>query len=316
MITFIIKRILSLIPILLGVTILSFSIIHLAPGDPVRMMLGPEASAEDIIRIRNQLGLDRPVIVQYFVWLGKTLKGDLGRSLRTNEEVAEEILSRFPATIELALLSTILALFTGVVVGSVSAVKQYSFIDNFSRIAAFIFLSMPSFWLGLVLIIIFSLHLNLFPASGRAFIFSLDGLKHLFLPSITLGIGSGAFLARIMRSSMLEILRQDYITMARSKGLKESRVIYKHSLKNALIPFITISGMTVGTLLGGAVIVETVFAWPGVGKLVVDSIKARDFPVTQGAVLLIAVIFVFINLIVDILYAYIDPRIKYERYEF
>ena len=308
--TLIIKRLLQLIPTLLGVTVLTFVIIHLTPGDPVKLMMGPEATAEQIEAKRVELGFDKPLVIQYFTYLGGILTGDLGTSITQNRPVTEAIFARLPATIELAVVAMFFAMFTGVLVGVISAVKPRSWFDNISRIVIFVFLAMPSFWLGLELIIIGARVLEIFPPAGRGEPYSAEMLRHLILPAITLGVSTGAFLCRILRSSMLQVLHADYIRTARAKGLDEPVVIMKHALKNALIPFVTVAGLSLGALLGGSVIVETIFNWPGIGKLVIDSIKSRDYPVTMGCVLVLATIFVFVNLIVDLLYAALDPRIR------
>lgn len=306
----IVKRLMQLIPTLIGVSLLTFIIVHLTPGDPVKLMMGPEATAEQIEAMRVQLGFDKPLPVQYLNYMGGILKGDLGTSISQNRPVTEAIFARLPATIELAIVAMFFAMLTSVIVGTVSAVHPRSWFDNISRIVVFVFLAMPSFWLGLELIIIGARMLELFPPSGRGDPWTPEMLRHLFLPALTLGVGTGAFLSRILRSSMLQVLQADYIRTARAKGLDEPIVIFKHAFKNALIPFITVAGISTGALLGGSVIVETVFDWPGVGSLIISSIKERDYPMTMGCVLVLATIFVFVNLLVDVLYAVIDPRIR------
>jgi peptide/nickel transport system permease protein len=312
MLKYLLRRLLLVFVVVLGVTAVTFSIMHFTPGDPAEMiaigrygmdMLTPS----DIEWIRATEGLDAPIYVQYGVWLTHLLHGDLGNSLITGDPVLSEILTRFPATMELAILSMILSLLIAIPVGIVAAIKQYSIIDNFSMIGALVGVSMPNFWLGLLLILFFSLYLGWFPVCGYG------GFEHLILPAITLGTGMAAITTRLTRSSMLEVLSQDYIRTARAKGLSEKLVISRHALKNAFIPVITIIGLQFGYLLEGVVIVETIFAWPGVGRLLVDSIFARDFFMIQGCVLFIAVIFALTNLIVDISYAYLDPRIRYQR---
>jgi len=310
--TTIVRRLLALIPTLIGVTLLTFFLMKLTPGDPVRMMAGPEASAEDLARIRHKLGLDRPLYIQYLTYVGGVVQGDFGMSLTTRRPVTEEIFTRLPATIELAVSAMFFATLTGLLVGILSAVHPRSLLDHSARVGVFVFLAMPSFWLGLELIILFARHFEWFPPAGRGRPWTPSMIGHLVLPAITLGIGTGAFLCRILRSSMLQVLNMDYVRTARAKGLDSTRVILKHALKNALIPFITVAGISTGALLGGSVIVETVFNWPGVGKLLVDSIKERNFPVTMGCVLVLAVIFVLVNLIVDMLYVVLDPRIRLE----
>jgi peptide/nickel transport system permease protein len=314
MLKFILKRLLLMFVVILGATMLTFSIMHFAPGDPAEMiaiarygMVG--LTAESIDWIRAAEGLDAPVYIQYLKWLNHVLHGDLGRSLITGKSVSSEILARFPATLKLAVASMFISLLISIPVGIISATKQYSIIDNVSMVGALIGVSMPNFWLGLLLMLLFSLYLGLLPVCGYG-----DGaIKYMILPAITLGTGMAALTTRLTRSSMLEVLRLDYITTARAKGLGEKVIIWKHALKNAFIPVVTVVGLQFGGLLEGAVIVETIFAWPGVGKLLVDSIFERDFAMIQGCVLLVAVIFVLANLIVDILYAYLDPRIRYEK---
>ena len=295
-----------MIPIVLGVTIVVFSILHLAPGCPTTLMLGDHASPEAIEELRNRLGLDDPIPVQYFRWLSGVVRGDFGRSIHTRQLVGEMILQRLPATIELALTAMILSLLIAIPVGIISAVKQYSIFDHAGMVGALLGVSMPVFWQGLMMILIFSFLLGWFPISGRG------GLEHLILPAITLGTSQAALVARLTRSSMLEVIRQDYVTTARSKGLVERIVIIKHALKNALIPVVTIVALQLPVLFGGAVITETVFAWPGMGRLIVTSIFTRDFPVVQAAVLIMAMIVILCNLLADILYIVLDPRIRYD----
>lgn len=401
--TAILRRLLELIPTLIGVSILTFLLMRMTPGDPVRLMLGPEATAQAITAKRIELGFqrftggdevtataeaelataeieytgmfllhidgattdtvalsegmvplhfpgeeqpvyaalvsvqenppamtvrledqagrlsdgvdhvvlinrvleNRPIVLQYASWLGSILlHGDMGTSITSTRPVTEEIFSRLPWTFLLAMVAMFFAVLTGLIVGTLSAVYPRTLLDNLSRIFVFIFLAMPSFWLGLELIIIFSRNLKWFPPAGTGHI------GHLILPALTLGVGTGAFLSRILRSSMLQVLNMDYIRTAQAKGLSSSSVILKHALKNAMIPFITVAGLSLGALLGGSVIVETIFNWPGVGKLMIDSIKERDFPVTMGCVLVLATIFVLVNLLVDLLYVVLDPRIR------
>ena len=312
MLKFIAKRLLLMFVVIVGVTLMAFSIMHLAPGDPAEMIAiarygTDDISQEEIEWIRAQEGLDAPVQIQYLRWLNHVLHGDLGRSLITGESVLTEFSLRFPATLKLAIASMIVSLLIAIPIGIISATKQYSVIDNVSMVGALIGVSMPNFWLGLLLMLLFSLYLGLLPVCGYG------DIRHMILPAITLGTGMAAIITRLTRSSMLEVLKQDYITTARAKGLREKVIICKHALKNALIPVVTIIGLQFGWALEGAVIVETIFAWPGVGKLLVDSIFARDFAMIQGCVLFIAVIFVLVNLMVDISYAYLDPRIRYEK---
>lgn len=301
---YIIKRILLLIPVLLGVTFIVFSIMYLTPGDPAQLILGEKASPESVAALRTQMGLDKPFIVQYFTFIGKAVTGDFGRSYTTNRAVFAEIFQRFPNTLTLAVVGVVLSIAIGIPVGIISATKQYSITDNVSMVVALLGVSMPNFWFGLMLILIFSVNLQLLPSGG------FTGLKSLILPAITLGYSSSAIVTRMTRSSMLEVIRQDYIRTARAKGVKEKTVILRHGLKNALIPVITVVGLQFGHLLGGAVLTETVFSWPGVGRLLVDAIRAKDTPMVLASVVFLATAFSICNLLVDILYAYVDPRIK------
>jgi len=306
MLSNIVRRLLMLIPVLLGVSLVVFSIVHIIPGDPARIMAGVDATGEEIELIRRQLDLDKPVYVQYFLWISKALSGDWGRSIVTNQAVLPEIIHRFSATLQLTLAAMILAILIGVTVGVVSATKPYSLFDHLSMVAALFGVSMPIFWMGLMFIFLFSVTLGLFPSSGK------DGIDHLVLPALTLGLASTGIIARMTRSSMLEVLGQDYVRTARAKGATEEDVVYRHALKNAMIPIVTIVGLQFGYLLSGAVLTETVFNWPGIGRLMVDSIFNRDFPMIQGAVLLVASSFVLVNLLTDLLCAYLDPRVKFE----
>jgi peptide/nickel transport system permease protein len=303
--TVIVKRLISMVPIVFGVTIVVFSILHLAPGCPTTLILGDHATPEAIAELRNRLGLDDPIHVQYFRWLNQVVKGDFGRSIHTRQLVSEMILQRVPATIELTLTAMILSLVIAIPVGIISATKQYSIFDHAGMVGALFGVSMPVFWQGLMMILVFSFVLGWTPISGRGTI------SHLILPAIVLGTSGAALEARLTRSSMLEVIRQDYIKTARAKGLVERIVIIKHALKNALIPVVTIVALQLPVLFGGAVITETVFAWPGMGRLIVTSIFVRDFPVVQAAVLIIAMLVILCNLLADILYIFLDPRIKY-----
>jgi peptide/nickel transport system permease protein len=311
---YVIKRILLTIPVLLGVSILVFSVIHMAPGDPAAIMLGPLATKESIEKVHQELGLDRPLVVQYVTWMSKVVQLDFGRSVVLGREVFPEIWLRFKSTMILTGASLSIAVLIGVIAGITSAVRQYSVFDAVSMLGALAGVSMPVFFTGIVLIIVFSMKLNLFPTAGM---YSpaggniLDLLHHLVLPAVTLGTASAAVLARMTRSAMLETIRQDYIRTARSKGLAERTVIYVHALRNAAITIITVLGMQVGYQLGGAILTETVFSWPGIGMMMVRAIQVRDYPMVQGGVLFVAAVFVFVNIIVDIAYAYLDPRIRY-----
>ncbi len=305
MYSYILRRLLLTVPVVIGVSILIFLIIRLIPGDPAVALAGVQATPDYIEQIRKELHLDRSLPVQYAIFVRKLVKGDLGNSTLTRRPVVVELKERFPRTIELTLIALFIASVVGITAGIISATKRYSLFDNISMLVALFGVAAPVFWLALMLQLLFSVHLGWLPSTGRG------TLLHLILPSMTLGMASAGLIARITRSSMLEVLRQDFITTARSKGLAEKVIIYKHALKNALIPVVTIMGLQFGILLGGAVLTETVFAWPGVGRLLVDSILARDYPVVQGAVLVLAFSFVLINLVVDLIYAFLDPRISY-----
>lgn len=302
---YILRRLLLLIPVLLGVTFIVFTLMYITPGDPAAIMLGEDAPQEEVTRLRAELGLDKPFLVQYGRFVKNiVLHGDFGKSYVTKRPVSQEIFARFPATLKLAAAAVLVSVGIGVPLGIISATKQYSIFDNISMVFALIGVSMPNFWQGLILIMIFSLHLRWLPASG------FSGFKYMILPALTIGTSAAAIITRMTRSSMLEVIRQDYITTARAKGQKENKVINKHALGNALIPIITVIGLQFGRLLGGAVLTESIFAVPGVGRLMVESIKCRDFPMVQGGVLYIALCFCIVNLLVDILYAFVDPRIR------
>ncbi len=313
MFNYFLRRLIYLIPILIGVALISFMIMHLIPGDPARVIAGVGASPEDVAAIRARLGLDRPLHEQFGTFMLGLLQGDLGRSLRTRQPVLGEIQARFFATASLALFAMLFSILISIPLGVLAATKQYSIFDNISMLGAIGGLSAPSFWLGLMLMYYLAFAVQIFPPSGMAGMpWTLEGFKSYILPSITLGVPSAAMLARLTRSSVLEVLRQDYIRTARAKGTGERVVLYRHALKNALIPIITMAGIQLGYLLGGAVVVETVFSWPGLGRYIVSAIHFRDFPVVQGGVMFLALTFVFLNLIVDILYGIIDPRIRYD----
>lgn len=302
---YIIRRLMLAVPVLIGVSILVFAIIRFIPGDPARAIAGVHASPEYIEQVRKELLLDEGLHVQYYVYMTNLLQGDMGRSTFTRRPVTVELAQRFPNTMILAVTAMGIAAVIGMSAGIVSATRRYSLFDNVSMLAALVGVAAPVFWLGVMFQILFSVNLGWLPSGG------IGTWKHLILPALTLGLATAALIARITRSSMLEVLGQDYITTARSKGLVERVVIYKHAFKNALIPVVTVMGLQFGTLLGGAVLTETVFSWPGIGRLMVDSILTRDYPVVQGAVLLLAVFFVMINLVVDVIYAFLDPRINY-----
>ncbi|MGO0058863.1 nickel ABC transporter permease [Brevibacillus fluminis] len=304
MFVYIIRRLLQMIPVLLGVILVVFLIMQMVPGDPALLLAGEGASVENVAKIRHQLGLDQPVMLQYVHYVGNVVQGDLGTSLRSNLPVLDEIMTRLPITIELALASIFITIVLGMLAGIISATRQYSFADITIMIIALLGVSLPSFWLGLTMIYYFSVKLHLFPVAGWG------TWKHLVLPAITLGASGAAIVARMTRSSMLDVIRQDYIRTAKAKGLKQRVIVYKHALKNALIPVITVVGLQFGILLGGAVLVESVFAINGLGRLIVDAIRMRDLPVVQGGVLVASVIFVFVNLAVDVLYRYFNKRIE------
>jgi peptide/nickel transport system permease protein len=299
------RRLLHLIPVLLGISLLVFLLVHLVPGDPVRIMLQDAGSPDQVARLRQQLGLDRPIYLQYVSFVTRAAQGDFGRSIHTRRPVAQEIRFRIPFTVRMAVAATMVAVVLGIVLGAIAAMHHQSPLDYGTMVIALAGVSLPSFWFGLVLILIFSLHLRWLPPTGA------DTFLHLILPAVTLGSGAAAIIARLTRSSMLEVLRQDYIRTARAKGVTDRRMIYRHALKNAMIPVVSIVGLQFASLLGGAVIVETVFGWPGIGRLAVDAIFNRDIPVIQAVVLVAAVIFVLVNLIVDLLYGWLDPRIRY-----
>lgn len=301
---YILKRFVMMIPVIIGVSFLVYFIISLTPGDPVKMMLGEEASEESIQEVRNELGLDKPVIVQYAKYMSKLVRGDLGVSYRSNRPVFGEIVARFPITFELTFWSMLIAIIIAVPIGIISATKQYSLTDSICMIATLLAAAVPHFWLGLMLIIWFSLGLGWLPSGG------VEGIKSMILPAVTLGTGAAAIVARMTRSSMLEVVRQDYIRTAKAKGVNKKVVIRKHALRNALIPIVTVVGLQFGHMLGGAVLTETVFSLPGMGRLMVDSIKSKDTPMVLGCIIILATAFSFVNLCIDILYAFIDPRIK------
>lgn len=307
---YVIRRAITMVLTLFGVSVLTYLMMFFTPGDPAELILrqqfGREPSQEAIDQFRDQHGLNDPIPVQYANWIWDALHGDLGQSYFSNEGVSELIVERIPETAELALAAMLVALAIAIPAGIISAVHKGQLPDYASQIGSLLGVSMPNFWLGYLLIIVFSLYLGMFPVAGAG------GLDHLVLPAVTLGSGVAAIITRLLRSSMLEILDEDYIRTARSKGLRERIIVYKHALRNALIPVVTIAGLQFGYLLNGAVVVEIVFQRPGLGKLVIDNIFARDYPVVQGVTLLIAVMFVAVNFLVDVTYRYIDPRIELE----
>jgi peptide/nickel transport system permease protein len=306
MVNYIIKRVLQLVPTLIGVSILIFILIHSVPGDPARMIAGNDASEQDVLILRERLGLDQPLYIQYGQYVVRLLQGDLGTSLRSDRPVLQEIMTRFPTTLTLTVTAIIIMIIVGLFAGILSATKPNSLRDNTTMMFSLFGISMPIFWSGLMLILLFSYYLKIFPSGGNG------GFKYFILPAVAIGLSSSAILARLTRSSVLEIIFQDFVRTARAKGVKERAVIYKHTLKNALIPIITIIGLEFGQMLGGAVIAETVFSMNGIGRYVIQSIQYRDYPAIQGCVLFIAAIFVLVNLIVDLCYSVVDPRVRYE----
>lgn len=304
MLQFIVRRLLQTIPVVIGVTMLVFSLMHLIPGDPAQIIAGEVAPEAQVEAIRERLGLNDPLHVQYGRYMSNLLQGDLGQSVRSSRSVVDEIKPRIGITMRLAIYSMLLSVMFGLVAGIISAVRRYSLVDSFIMVAALFSFSMPNFWLGLMLIKYVSIDLALLPPSGWG------TWQQAILPIITLGTAGAAIIARMTRSSMLDVINQDYIRTARAKGVKERLVIYKHALKNALIPVVTVIGIEMGMLLSGTVLAETVFAVNGMGRLAIDAIRARDFPLVQGIVLIFALIFVFVNLLVDISYRYLNKRIE------
>jgi len=304
---FLVRRLVLAIPVLLGVATLVFSLIHLIPGDPVQAMLGDAASPESVIELRTRLGLNRPLHVQYAAFLMGVARGDLGVSLRTNERVSSAIAARLPATVELALAAMLVAVVIAIPTGIVAAVWSGTGVDHATTTLAMVGLSMPTFWLGPLLGLVFSVELGWLPVSGRGTV------AHLVLPAITLGLPLAAVLARMTRASLMDELGEIYVTAARARGLSEARILLRHAFRNSLIPIVTVLGLQVGGVLTGAVITETIFAWPGVGRLLIQSIGFRDYPLVQGCILLIAVTYVSVNLLTDMAYALLDPRIRLSR---
>ncbi|HEY7171315.1 MAG TPA: nickel ABC transporter permease [Vicinamibacterales bacterium] len=303
---FVLRRLLLTLPVLLGVATLVFSLIHLVPGDPVEAMLGESASPVDVADMRARLGLDRPFLVQYASFMAGAVRGDLGRSLRTSEPVTSAIAARMPATLELAVAAMIIAVVIAIPLGILAAVRAGTRVDHAATTLALIGISMPNFWLGPLLAIVFAVELGWLPVSGRG------TLAHLVLPAVTLGASLAAIVARMTRASMIEELRELYVLSARARGLSRARAVLRHAFRNSLIPIVTVLGLQFGSVLTGAIITETIFAWPGVGRLLVQSITARDYPAVQGCILLIAITYVSVNLLVDVLYGVLDPRIRYE----
>ncbi len=307
MTTYILRRVVLTVPVLFGVTLLVFSMLHLVPGDPVRAMFieSGGASAEQIEQVRHLLGLDKPLPVQYWDYITKAMRGDLGESIITRQPVFELIVQNFPSTLQLTVAGMGLAILLGTSLGVVAAVRHTTWLDNLMMVVATIGVSMPSFWLGLLLILVFGIYLRWVPITAGS------DLNRLALPTFALGFQAAAIIARLVRASLLEVLHEDYMRTARAKGLRNRAVILRHGLRNSLIPVTTVVGLQFGGLLGGAVIIEAVFARQGIGQLLVGALQARDFPLAQGCVLFIALVYVMVNLGVDVLYAFVDPRIHY-----
>lgn len=304
MLRFLLRRLLQAVPVLIGVSIAVFLMIHLIPGDPAELVAGQMASREDVENVRRALGLDRPLLEQYLHFAGRALSGDFGTSFRTGRPVSEEILARYGNTLLLGTVALLIAAVVGGLAGIVAAVKRFSWIDNVTLVFSILAISTPAFSLGLLLILVFAVWYGVLPMSG------FDSWDAIILPAITLSAASVAVICRIMRSSLIEVLDKQYVRTARAKGLREHLVIWRHGVRNALIPVVTIAGLQLGYLLGSAVVTETVFAWPGLGRLLVQSIMARDFPVVQASVLVVAVTFIVVNIATDLLYAVLDPRIS------
>ncbi len=327
------ERLLQLVPVLLGVSLIVFVMMALTPGDPVQIMIGDQSvTPEQEAALRRGLGLDRPIYERFFIFLGNAVQGDFGTSFYHNRPVSEVIAERLPATIELSLVALIVALVTSIPLGVLAAIKRNSLLDRVATVGSLLGVSLPGFWFGILLLMLFAVHLHILPVSGRIgysseiepithfllidtllrgeFAAFVDALKHIILPAITLGLPMTAILMRVTRTSMLEVLRQDYVTFADAKGLSRRKVLFRHALKNALIPTVTVAAIETGSLLGGNMIVETVFGWPGLGRLVVESIFLRNYPLVQAAVLFYAVTYVLLNFTADILYTYLNPRVK------
>ena len=332
MFSYIVKRLFWAIPTLFGVSLIVFFMVHLAPGDPALALLGDHANKESVEKLREEMGLNKPLYVQYAIFVSKAISGDFGNSFKSKQPVLDEFMERFPATMELALCAMILAVILGIGAGIISAIKRYSIFDYGSMFVALAGVSMPVFWLGLVLIYFFSVSLDILPVSGRlGYEFSIDhvtgfylidsllandvdafwdALKHLFLPAIALGTIPMAIIARMTRSSVIEVMKEDYIRTARAKGCSRFGVVMIHALRNAMMPVITIIGLMLGTLFAGAILTETTFSWPGIGKWIVNAVYQRDFPIIQSSTLIIATMFIAVNLVVDLLYALINPKIR------
>ena len=306
MLRFLIRRLLLTLPVLLGVATLVFALIHLIPGDPAQAILGETASEADVAALRKKLGLDRPLLEQYGAFLTNAAQGDLGTSLRSNAPVAEEITARLPATLELAAAAMFVAIGFSIPLGIIAAVRRGTTVDHAATTVALTGISIPNFWLGPLLALVFAVELGWLPVSGRG------TLAHLVLPAISLGTALAAILARMTRASLLEELREPYVQAARARGASQARAVLRHAFRNSLIPIVTLVGLQFGAVLTGAVITETIFAWPGIGRLLIQSIGFRDYPIVQGCILFIAITYVAMNLITDLVYGVLDPRIRYD----
>lgn len=314
MLVYILKRLAALVPVLIGLSVIVFLIVAAIPGDPATAILGAYATPENVERLNRQLGLDRTLVEQYVIWVGNVLQGDFGRSYSLNRPVIDEVLERFQATLILAGTSLVLCSVFGLLAGIAAAVRQFGWADRLITVLVLIGISVPSFWLGLLLILLFAVTLQWLPASGMYAVFGggdlLDLLRHLVLPAVTLAVVATGVIARLTRTAMLEVLRQDYVRTARAKGLTERRVIYRHAFMAALVAIIPVIGVQAGFVLGGAVYVETVFQWPGIGRMLVDAISSRDILLVQGGILVVAASYVLINLAADLVQAMLDPRLK------
>ncbi|MBI4278185.1 MAG: ABC transporter permease [Armatimonadetes bacterium] len=310
---FIFVRLLALLPIALGVALVAFLLLRLVPGDPARVILGADAGAEDVARVRAQLGLDRPLAIQFGIFVGRAVRGDLGYSYYFKDRVMALILSTLPATVELSFVAMVAAVAVAVPLGVVAALRRQTLVDYGSMAIAVFGVAMPPFWLGILLIYLFGVQLRWLPTMGiGGHFWTWDGLRHMLLPAATLGALMLASTTRLTRAAMLDVLGEEYVRTARAKGLTARQVIYRHALRNALIPVVTNLGLQMGNLLGGAFLTETVFAWPGIGRLSVDAMFRRDYPMVQGTLLVVTLIFLLVNLVVDVLYVMIDPRITYD----
>jgi peptide/nickel transport system permease protein len=313
MLQFVIRRAATGAVVLFVVSVMVFGVIHLVPGDPAEMMLGQNATPESLALVRAQLGLDQPLLVQYLSWSTSMLRGDFGTSVSINQPVASILRERFPATVMLTVGGMLVALGVGIPLGIAASLVRGSRLDFGISIIAFLGVSIPQFWLGIMLILVFSLQLGVLPPGGFANIFTDpgEGLRRLVLPSVALGLTLAAIISRMTRSSMLEVIRQDYVRTARSKGLPERRIVLRHALRNAMIPTLTVIGIQIGYLIGGAIVIEEVFYWPGLGRVVLHAVNYRDLPLLQGATMVIATAFVLINLLIDVMYTMLDPRVRF-----